>query len=107
MVTREEIIRLAMEFQEINRVPVLENEPWYISVNDELPIMVMGNLLRESVTESGLIRDKAMIRVERENGITQFLNQYKGLKLHGRNVTISVHPQLGLFQIIDKETYGD
>ena len=107
MVTREEIIRLAMEFQEINRVPVLENEPWYISVNDELPIMVMGNLLRESVTESGLIRDKAMIRVERENGITQFLNQYKGLKLHGRNVTISVHPQLSLFQIIDKETYGD
>jgi hypothetical protein len=107
MVTREEIIRLAMEFQEINRVPVLENEPWYISVNDELPIMVMGNLLRESVTESGLIRDKAMIRVERENAITQFLNQYKGLKLHGRNVTISVHPQLGLFQIIDKETYGD
>lgn len=107
MVTREEIIRLAMEFQEINRVPVLENEPWYISVNDELPIMVMGNLLRESVTESGLIRDKTMIRVERENAITQFLNQYKGLKLHGRNVTISVHPQLGLFQIIDKETYGD
>ena len=107
MVTREEIIRLAMEFQEINRVPVLENEPWYISVNDELPIMVMGNLLRESVTESGLIRDKAMIRVEREIGIRQFLNQYKGLKLHGRNVTISVHPQLGLFQIIDKETYGD
>lgn len=107
MVTREEIIRLAMEFQEINRVPVLENEPWYISVNDELPIMVMGNLLRESVTESGLIRDKAMIRVERENAITQFLNQYKGLKLHGRNVTISVGPQLGLFQIIDKETYGD
>lgn len=107
MVTREEIIRLAMEFQEINRVPVLENEPWYISVNDELPIMVMGNLLRESVTESGLIRDKAMICVERENAITQFLNQYKGLKLHGRNVTISVHPQLGLFQIIDKETYGD
>lgn len=107
MVTREEIIRLAMEFQEINRVPVLENEPWYISVNDELPIMVMGNLLRESVTESGLIRDKAMVRVERENAITQFLNQYKGLKLHGRNVTISVHPQLGLFQIIDKETYGD
>lgn len=107
MVTREEIIRLAMEFQEINRVPVLENEPWYISVNDELPIMVMGNLLRESVTESGLIRDKAMTRVERENAITQFLNQYKGLKLHGRNVTISVHPQLGLFQIIDKETYGD
>lgn len=107
MVTREEIIRLAMEFQEINGVPVLGNEPWYISVNDELPIMVMGNLLRESVTESGLIRDKAMIRVERENAITQFLNQYKGLKLHGRNVTISVHPQLGLFQIIDKETYGD
>lgn len=107
MVTREEIIRLAMEFQEINRVPVLENEPWYISVNDELPIMVMGNLLRESVTESGLIRDKAMIRVERENAITQFLNQYKDLKLKGRNVTISVHPQLGLFQIIDKETYGD
>lgn len=107
MVTREEIIRLAMEFQEINRVPVLENEPWYISVNDELPIMVMGNLLRESVTESGLIRDKAMIRVERENAITQFLNQYKDLKLQGRNVTISVHPQLGLFQIIDKETYGD
>lgn len=107
MVTREEIIRLAMEFQEINRVPVLENEPWYISVNDELPIMVMGNLLRESVTESGLIRDKAMIRVERENAITQFLNQYKKLKLHGRNVTISVRPQLGLFQIIDKETYGD
>lgn len=107
MVTREEIIRLAMEFQEINRVPVLENEPWYISVNDELPIMVMGNLLRESVTESGLIRDKAMIRVERENAITQFLNQYKGLKLQGRNVTISVRPQLGLFQIIDKETYGD
>lgn len=107
MVTREEIIRLAMEFQEINRVPVLGDEPWYISVNDELPIMVMGNLLRESVTESGLIRDKAMIRVERENAITQFLNQYKGLKLHGRNVTISVHPQLGLFQIIDKETYGD
>lgn len=107
MVTREEIIRLAMEFQEINRVPVLENEPWYISVNDELPIMVMGNLLRESVTESGLIRDKTMIRVERENAITQFLNQYKGLKLQGRNVTISVHPQLGLFQIIDKETYGD
>lgn len=107
MVTREEIIRLAMEFQEINRVPVLENEPWYISVNDELPIMVMGNLLRESVTESGLIRDRAMVRVERENAITQFLNQYKGLKLHGRNVTISVHPQLGLFQIIDKETYGD
>ena len=104
MVTREEIIRLAMEFQEINRVPVLENEPWYISVNDELPIMVMGNLLRESVTESGLIRDKAMIRVERENGITQFLNQYKGLKLHGRNVTISVHPQVGLVQIRDKET---
>ena len=107
MVTREEIIRLAMEFQEINRVPVLENEPWYISVNDELPIMVMGNLLRESVTESGLIRDKTMIRVERENAITQFLNQYKGLKLHGRNVTISVRPQLGLFQIIDKETYVD
>lgn len=107
MATREEIIRLAMEFQEINRVPVLENEPWYISVNDELPIMVMGNLLRESVTESGLIRDKTMIRVERENAITQFLNQYKGLKLQGRNVTISVHPQLGLFQIIDKETYGD
>lgn len=107
MVTREEIIRLAMEFQEINRVPVLENEPWYISVNDELPIMVMGNLLRESVTESGLIRDKVMIRVERENAITQFLNQYKDLKLKGRNVTISVHPQLGLFQIIDKETYGD
>lgn len=107
MVTREEIIRLAMEFQEINRVPVLENEPWYISVNDELPIMVMGNLLRESVTESGLIRDKIMIQVERENGITQFLNQYKDLKLKGRNVTISVHPQLGLFQIIDKETYGD
>ena len=107
MVTREEIIRLAIEFQEINRVPVLENEPWYISVNDELPIMVMGNLLRESVTESGLIRDKAMIRVERENAITQFLNQYKGLKLHDRNVTISVRPQLGLFQIIDKETYGD
>lgn len=107
MVTREEIINQAIEFQEINRVPVLENEPWYISVNDELPIMVMGNLLRESVTESGLIRDKAMIRVERENAITQFLNQYKGLKLHGRNVTISVHPQLGLFQIIDKETYGD
>lgn len=107
MVTREEIIRLAMEFQEINRVPVLENEPWYISVNDELPIMVMGNLLRESVTESGLIRDKVMIRVERENAITQFLNQYKGFKLHGRNVTISVRPQLGLFQIIDKETYGD
>lgn len=107
MVTREEIIRLAMEFQEINRVPVLENEPWYISVNDELPIMVMGNLLRESVTESGLIRDKTMIRVERENAITQFLNQYKDLKLKGRNVTISVHPQLGLFQIIDKETYGD
>lgn len=107
MVTREEIIRLAMEFQEINRVPVLENGPWYISVNDELPIMVMGNLLRESVTESGLIRDKVMIQVERENGITQFLNQYKDLKLRGRNVTISVHPQLGLFQIIDKETYGD
>lgn len=107
MVTREEIIRLAMEFQEINRIPVLENEPWHISVNDELPIMVMGNLLRESVTESGLIRDKTMIRVERENAITQFLNQYKGLKLQGRNVTISVHPQLGLFQIIDKETYGD
>lgn len=107
MVTREEIIRLAMEFQEINRVPVLENEPWYISVNDELPIMVMGNLLRESVTESGLIRDKIMIQVERENAITQFLNQYKGLKLHGRNVTTSVRPQLGLFQIIDKETYGD
>lgn len=107
MVTREEIIRLAMEFQEINRVPVLENEPWYISVNDELPIMVMGNLLRESVTESGLIRDKTMIRVERENAITQFLNQYKDLKLKGRNVTISVRPQLGLFQIIDKETYGD
>jgi hypothetical protein len=107
MVTREEIIRLAMEFQEINRIPVLENEPWYISVNDELPIMVMGNLLRESVTESGLIRDKAMIRVERENAITPFLNQYKELKLHGRNVTISVRPQLGLFQIIDKETYGD
>lgn len=107
MVTREEIIRLAMEFQEINRVPVLENEPWYISVNDELPIMVMGNLLRESVTESGFIRDKIMIQVERENGITQFLNQYKDLKLKGRNVTISVRPQLGLFQIIDKETYGD
>lgn len=107
MVTREEIIRLAMEFQEINRVPVLENGPWYISVNDELPIMVMGNLLRGSVTESGLIRDKIMIQVERENGITQFLNQYKDLKLRGRNVTISVHPQLGLFQIIDKETYGD
>ena len=107
MVTREEIIRLAMEFQEINRVPVLENEPWYISINDELPIMVMGNLLRESVTESGLIRDKAMIRVERENAITQFLNRYKDLKLWGRNVTISVRPQLGLFQIIDKETYGD
>lgn len=107
MVTREEIINQAIEFQEINRVPVLGDEPWYISVNDELPIMVMGNLLRESVTESGLIRDKAMIRVERENAITQFLNQYKRLKLHGRNVTISVRPQLGLFQIIDKETYGD
>ena len=107
MVTREEIIRLAMEFQEINRVPVLENEPWYISVNDELPIMVMGNLLRESVTESGLIRDKAMIRVERENAITQFLNQYKRLKLHSRNFTISVRPQLRLFQIKDKQTYVD
>lgn len=107
MVTREEIINQAIEFQEINRVPVSGDEPWYISVNDELPIMVMGNLLRESVTESGLIRDKAMIRVERENAITQFLNQYKDLKLKGRNVTISVHPQLGLFQIIDKETYGD
>lgn len=107
MVTREEIIRLAMEFQEINRVPVLGDEPWYISVNEELSTLVMGNLLRESVTESGLIRDKIMIRVERENAITQFLNQYKDLKLKGRNVTISVHPQLGLFQIIDKETYGD
>ena len=107
MVTREEIIRLAMEFQEINRVPVLENEPWYISVNEELSTLVMGNLLRESVTESGFIRDKIMIQVERENGITQFLNQYKDLKLKGRKVTISVRPQLGLFEIIDKETYGD
>lgn len=107
MVTREEIIRLAMEFQEINRVPVLGDEPWYISVNEELSTLVMGNLLRGSVTESGFIRDKIMIRVEMENAITQFLNQYKGLKLQGRNVTISVHPQLGLFQIIDKETYGD
>lgn len=107
MVTREEIINQAIEFQEINRVPVSGDEPWYISVNEELSTLVMGNLLRESVTESGFIRDKIMIQVERENGITQFLNQYKGLKLKGRNVTISVHPQLGLFQIIDKETYGD
>lgn len=107
MVTREEIINQAIEFQEINRVPVLGDEPWYISVNEKLSTLVMGNLLRESVTESGFIRDKIMIQVERENGITQFLNQYKGLKLQGRNVTISVHPQLGLFQIIDKETYGD
>lgn len=107
MVTREEIINQAIEFQEINRVPVLGDEPWCISVNEELSTLVMGNLLRESVTKSGFIRDKVMIQVERENGITQFLNQYKDLKLKGRNVTISVHPQLGLFQIIDKETYGD
>lgn len=78
MVTREEIIRLAMEFQEINRVPVLENEPWYISVNDELPIMVMGNLLRESVTESGLIRDKIMIQVEREKWYHTVLEPIQG-----------------------------
>lgn len=107
MVTREEIIRLAIEFQEINKVPILGDEPWYINVNEELPTLVMGNLLRESVTESGFIREKVMIQVERENAITQFLNHYKELKLQGRDVTFSVRPQLGLFQIIDKETYGD